>query len=280
MKSFIEYLFEGRKKRKAKRYKGGAAISYQGSGSRSGKAKKYKGGAAISYQGSGSRSHRLNEDEKPKLNYDYGNWSQWVAQRHNDHIAPDYQGVHNALHARYPYEAAPNHPHVYSFTMGSKDLNEELLAHYNNGTTPPNYIAGHHLPSLDQSMGHHKLKHKLDVYSGVTFHPGKLASANEDHIHFPNYLSTTLSKHTAASFTEPLKHDGVTARHILHLHLKKGQQGLYVGKHSSHDQEYEYILHRNQTFKINPKPEIIAPPEGFHTHTFIWHGDPVKSEEK
>jgi hypothetical protein len=192
------------------------------------------------------------------------------------------------LDKKYPISNIRDHSDaVEMYTTYSRHVNRTLLKHYEAGYDDPPKVDEHNIHKLDQAIGHNKLKHDLHVYSGVGFHPGeKCEMCHKGNLHLPAYTSTSICKKTATVFSHAIegttdKYNHEPVNHVLHIHLKKGQKGLYVGKHSNYDQnEYEYILPRHTTLKVHPKPSVV--PEGGHAgndyKTYIWHAHVIPSE--
>jgi hypothetical protein len=67
---------------------------------------------------------------------------------------------------------------------------------------------------------------------------------------------------------------------VLHIHLKKGQRGLYVGEHSAVGNEHEYLLPRHTTLKVHPTPTILPPGSHFSNMEpiHVWHAHVVPNE--
>lgn len=226
----------------------------------------------------------------PKKAKNWKHFFQWEKCHDNDHLGKDHHEVEAHLEKHYPLHDIEDHfDSVNAYTTASRHLNRSLLKHYESGETTPLKIHEHNIANLDKATGHHKLKHDLHVYSGVGFHPGEKASECPDNtIHLPAYTSASLCKKTATVFSHALpsnsdKYDHEPVNHVLHFHLKKGQKGLYVGRHSGYDNnEYEYILPRHTTVKVHPKPSIV--PEGGHIgndyKTYVWHAHVVANQDQ
>lgn len=121
---------------------------------------------------------------------------------------------------------------------------------------------------------HPPLEHDIKVYHGTSsWHPGEESSKHpEGHIHLPGYTSTSLSKRVADNFAggnahlDPKYHKSDS--HILEIHLKKGQKGVYIGSHSHHPDEREFLMPRDTKLKIHPKPTVIE--HHLPTHQSGW----------
>ena len=133
---------------------------------------------------------------------------------------------------------------------------------------------------IDGFLKDQKLPHDLHVYHGTEgFDPGKLASKHPKRlIKSAAYMSTSIKKHIAAGFAgsttgTPDGVGGFTSangynnknKHILHIHLKKGQRAAYLGSHSNFHEEHEALLPRNTTLKVHHEPTVLV--DG----TKVWH---------
>jgi hypothetical protein len=90
-------------------------------------------------------------------------------------------------------------------------------------------------------------------------------------------MSTSIDKKTAAGFSRTNLHntpqqvsdnmeEGRPKAHILHLHLKAGQRGMYMGAYGDCGNEHEFILPRDSTIKVHHEPTIL------HNGIHVWHG--------
>jgi hypothetical protein len=104
----------------------------------------------------------------------------------------------------------------------------------------------------------------------------------EGKLHLPAYTSTSTSKATALNFaTDHPDSKGKRHNHILHIHLKPGQKGHYIGDQGYHGNEYEFLLPRNTTLKVHPKPQSF-PAGSHHLNDYpvhVWHAHVVPNEE-
>lgn len=274
MKTFLEFITESKKPKKKKApkkhvtYRGTSVYVAQGNHSKK-ESGVYKGTAVVSNHGNRKKlEERFNRPPKVKKYRD------WVKEHENNHLGENHDQVGEHLHQAHPFDEAPHTPEVDEYTSASHSLNKSLLGHYQSGQVHPDKIFEHNLPKLDKAIDHHSLKHELHVYSGVSFHPGIEAAKNpEGKLHLPAYTSTSLSKAKAHEFTAPRE----GKNHVLHVHLKPSQKGIYVGKFSAHgDNEHEFLLPRHTTLKVHPKPTIVHGPEG---ETHIWHSHVVPNEK-
>jgi hypothetical protein len=297
MKSFTDFVEQRRKKR---------AVQYQGATFMTHDAHCHDPfDPADQFQGSAYPSHdvpvrphdprlrRIKEDEDsgyPKRevkNFDHLDYYKWEADHANKHIAPSIDTTQDYLHEKHPYAETP-HPHeVYAYTAGSRYLNKTLWQHYKRGDDPGSHVHPpvgdiHDLGLLDHAVGHHKLGTDLHVFRGIgsdADHPWEKASEDpKNRLHMPAYTSTSISKSAAWIFTDHLKDSqGKWANHMLHLHLKSGQPGLFIGQYSKYHTEGEFLLPRHTTIQLHPKPEIIAPRDHDSSKLplYLWHGHVV-----
>jgi hypothetical protein len=143
---------------------------------------------------------------------------------------------------------------------------------------------------LDEALDKYSLGSGLHTYSGVKFNPEE--EADEDgHLFLPAFTSTSIDKNIARSFADDTTHhtdgEGYTHHHIIHFDLKKGQKGMYVGRHpdvepdgqlSEHPNEHEFILPRNIKIKIHPDHDVYDDDEydkRYHIHhaTIVPHDE-------
>lgn len=234
------------------------------------------------------KKERVDEAWSIKKTKKWKSFGQWESNNDNHHLGGDRDEIENHLEKKYPPSNVRDHwDAVDMYTTSSRHVNRTLLKHYEAGYDDPPKVNEHNIQKLDQAIGHNKLKHDLHVYSGVGFHPGeKCEMCPKGTLHLPAYTSTSVCKRTASNFSHAIegttdKYNHEPVNHVLHIHLKKGQKGLYVGKNSGYDQnEYEYILPRHTTLKVHPKPSVV--PEGGHAgndyKTYVWHAHVVPSE--
>ena len=232
--------------------------------------------------GSHARSRKQEEKLEEAINWlgkkynqpESVNRSKWIKHNENSHIAQDpitYR--HRELIADKLKEAHPNltsdHPSygaVKDYTRTSHKINQYHLDNAegidtSNDSRLPEYKK--QTEHLDAILKEHKLPYNIHLYHGAGFNPGKEAAKHpEGLIRMPSYLSTSHNKVVAKSFAGGSIVDN--AEHILHIHAKKGQHGLYIGNRVIGD-EHETLLPRNQVLKVHPKPTILS--DG----TRIWH---------
>lgn len=212
----------------------------------------------------------------------------WEKRNDNDHIGPTHDHVAAVLDATQKREGK-DHEHLFRYTDGSHQLNRALHQAHIKGEPAPSHVGDplhkksyHHVAALDDALHRNSLHDDVHFYSGVAFHPGKQAAKHADnHIHLPAYTSSSIDKDTAQHFAHAggYRHpeikghdkDGTEIHgHIIHFHMKKGQKGAYVGAKSSYSTEREFLVPRNTTIKVHPRPERYQDAKtGKHYH--VWH---------
>ena len=185
----------------------------------------------------------------------------WLDKNDNTHLGASHVEIDKKLHdhnfAKHPQKKALD-----SYTDDSYDINRALIEKNKNHKN--------HIAQLSKAVSNSPLHHDIHVYHGTNgFHPGNEAKKHkEGHIHLPAFTSTTIDKHMAHSFANFQHEDTKKTGHILHIHVKKGQHGKYIGSHSKNehgDNEHEMLLQKGLVLKVHPKPKKLA--DGTH----IWH---------
>lgn len=198
---------------------------------------------------------------------------QWIEHNDNEHLGHSVHEVHKSLVEK-DKSSGNDADHVRAYTNESQWANKGLLRAHHSGETHDAVMGGVHIANMDKAVGRNKLGHDLHTYSGVTFHPGKLAAKHpEGHLHLPAYTSTSIDKETAHGFATG---DENEETHVMHFHLKKGQAGKYAEPHSANKGEHEFIMPRGTTVKVNPKPDKYQDNYGGTTH--VWHAHVVDKE--
>lgn len=295
MKTFLTYISEGGKTKKARRYKGTPAVVDTHGSHAQDKARRYKGTPVIvNTHGShaqGESPEKKRVDEKVEHSTDrvrhqeYELLGDWADSNDNKHLGRYKWDIDAHLHKGYPHDhfSKEHKLAVNRYTEHSRQLNHHLLEQYKAGVEPGDTFQKHNITHLDDVLNDRPLRHDLHVYSGVEFHPGEEAAKDpERKLHLPAYTSTSTNKSVAFGFTKGhADKDGNMHNHVLHIHLKPGQKGNYFGERAALGNEYEFLLPRNTTLKIHPEPSVL--PEGAHhanPHpTFIWHAHVVPNEE-
>lgn len=292
MKTFLTYISEGGKTKKARRYKGTPAVVDTHGSHAQDKARRYKGTPVVvnthgsHAQGESPEKKRVDEKVADLAQVQDETLWEWEHNHENTHLSK-FQGnsLDLTLANQYPHDHhSPEHKKaIKKYTENSLRLNRHLLDQYKAGTEPGDTFENHNIGHLDDVVHERALRHDLHVYSGVGFHPGEEAAKDpEGKLHLPAYTSTSVNKTTALNFaTDRFDSKGERHNHILHIHLKPGQKGHYIGERGYHGNEYEFLLPRNTTLKVNPKPQSF--PAGSHRlndyPVHVWHAHVVPNEE-
>lgn len=221
---------------------------------------------AVIFQGQGSLEGQDNDKDqddqpvkKPVAESEDGNW---FSKNDNHHVAAHIEHVANKVQQSQTREGLDHH-HLFAYTAGSRVVNKEMWSAHHADREPATQVHGfnntHDIKGLDKAVGRNKLGHDLHVYSGVAFDPEKAAKHHpEGHIHLPAYTSTSVDKDIARNFAANQRNDkshlgnsegGKVMGHVMHVHLKKGQAGAFVGNKSNFAHEHEFILPRGTTLK-------------------------------
>lgn len=231
----------------------------------------------------------------PLHQHGHVSWGQWVNHNDNHHLGEHPLDVHERLnHSKEHFKTIPGAQEAHDYTDNSSITNRELIDKARG--KKPSYEHNEHdaprvqeskkwkkdwhekrVKGMDEAIKHHPLEHDIHVYHGTSaFNPGEEAAKHKggihishdgkprktegNKIHLPAYTSTSLDKNTAQGFAGTGE-----GTHIIHVHMKKGQHGLYMGKNSHHDCEKEMILPRDTKLKIHPKPSRLS------NGTHVWH---------
>lgn len=191
----------------------------------------------------------------------------------NHHLGNHLEEVHSKLdHKLEDWQKHPQKDHLFKYSTNSADLNRyhinkasgQALSHQES--EHEKYTSSRHeehTKHLDKALKKSKLKHDLHVYHGLKgWHPGDEARKGNGHIRLPSYTSTSIDKSIAANFANTADHRG--EKHILHIHMKKGQHGHYLGSHSDFSNEKEMLLPRGTILKVHPKSTK-------HGSVRVWH---------
>jgi hypothetical protein len=84
--------------------------------------------------------------------------------------------------------------------------------------------------------------------------------------HNPGFTSTSLSHEIADGFakTKPSPGYNHAVRDIMKINIPGGYpHGSYIGRKSQHSDEYEYLLDKGHTFKLNPNPKVYNIGHGY-----------------
>lgn len=129
-----------------------------------------------------------------------------------------------------------------------------------------------HLPGL---LKKHTTPHELIVHTGLKVSPHKYfdEGAKHTHVHIPAYTSTSMEHEIAKDFSKVTMTQTQRESHALKLHIPKDAHGAYIGHHSNHPEEHEFLIHHGAVIKIHHKPEITSDKYGVKHHT--WHAELV-----
>ena len=103
-------------------------------------------------------------------------------------------------------------------------------------------------------------------------------------VNHPAYLSTSLDKKRAEYFSSKNKNydkNGIIHRHMLKIHVPKGNNGMYVEKNVGLRGEKELILPRNtklRHIKTEKKEGVLPQNNNYKTHTHLHHLEVVNDE--
>jgi hypothetical protein len=218
----------------------------------------------------------------------------WIIDHDNNHLGKNMLEVHRKLDTPAgDWNKQPNSEHTYRYSNYSYDLNEHLIQKHKAEKDPfynssPSMTKKHEtvIKGIDKHLKSSKLTHDLHVYHGtVGFNPDKLAAQHPQRkIKSHAFMSTSVNKNLAHQFAggtglsdnnknkafTNIEAERANGAHILHIHLKPGQHGKYLGSNSKHHDEKEFLLPRNTTLKVHPDPTVL------HDGTKIWHSHVVK----
>lgn len=225
-------------------------------------------------------SHSVSEDLQESSIYDVpvNKMDPALNDHGNKHIGQTVHEVAKKLHNP-ELKKAKGFRSVEKYTGFSGDINQELI-HKAAGKPGSSFDTdayrdlndkerstlkrGHarKVTALDSFIDNHpRTSHDMVVYHGThRWNPGKESAKHpEGHIHLPAYTSTSIDKHKANAFAAGHTHFKTDAgHHILEIHLPKGHKGVYLGSHSIHDDEKEFLLPRGTNLKIHPNPTKMS----------------------
>lgn len=181
----------------------------------------------------------------------------------------------------------PNNKHLTQYTDESQDLNMHLIKKHIEGKAPSKYRPMIKALDTELSRPENELKKKVVAYSGVGTNMARnlMEAKPEDHIHFPAYTSTSIHHDIAHEFSKylgareskipPRRGDTDAVRHIAVFHLPPGyKKGRFIRHLSFIKRENEYLLNRNQKFKMfERRYDPVA-------STMYHHLEPVSDDEK
>ncbi len=137
---------------------------------------------------------------------------------------------------------------------------------------------------LDLALKKTKSPHKIVVYSGTRHDPREHMNENKI-VNHPAYVSTSLDKDRAQSFSEKNKTiDGENEtihQHILKIHVPKKSDGMYVEHNFGLRGEKEFILPRNtklRHIKTETKEGVHEDYSDYKSHTHLHHMEVVNDK--
>ena len=129
---------------------------------------------------------------------------------------------------------------------GSQTINKPLIkGKFANKTHQKN--VEDHAKRLDTAIDKNKIKHDVHVYSGTSFNPMKHMD-EKGRLHSPAYISATHSRPVAGGYAQS-GGEGYNMRHIMHIHLKKGDPATHVSRVSEFSGEHETLIKRGVTLQ-------------------------------
>ena len=180
-----------------------------------------------------------------------GNYDAWKDTNENSHLGHTNNGIRKKLTTGHDL-TNDERINTLIYTRSSKPLNKKLIER-----TP---LTGGHkdmASSLDSAIARHPMKHKLHVYSGLSFNPEEHTDEHGK-MHSPAYISATHSKDEAHSFTT--QHRGI--HHIARITLHPGDPAIHVSPYSASPHEDETIIKRGVTLQHHGSSDYTDP-EGF-----------------
>jgi len=210
----------------------------------------------------------------------------WLDNQENDaNDGQDVNSLHEELLDHY-YMGLYKHPDlepIAKYTRRSSVLNKALIKAHKSGTSNIGERLNKQRDGINRAITSIPAPKNYYTYTGLGVNPKNLMD-ERNVVHSPAFLSSSLSALTAYGFTQdldretgqtPTKAGSETERHILRILVKKGQtNGAYVGDHSVHPDEQEYLHRSGLNLKINPNPKILIRWNGQKTH--IWDAESVE----
>lgn len=241
---------------------------------------------------SGNKGHKVNEayqDQYAKSPEGHEHYIDFGNKNYNDHMGEHVEHVHKALDLpQHKFEENPHSSALKRYSVSSFHINNSLIRKAGGRSnewehSPYDSPKEKELKDrkkarfesdvhdLDNSFKHPsaRLNHDLHVFHGTTkFNPGEEAAKNGGRIHLPAYTSTSINARNALDFADAGQSH---SSHVIHIHMKKGQHGHYLGSNSEVPEEQELLLPRNTTLRIHPKPTILHSGAGSSKKTHVWH---------
>ena len=164
--------------------------------------------------------------------------------RHNEiskklHSTNKFSANHEDAIKGYTNDSAGGEP-------GSQTVNKPLISgKFSNKTHQKN--VEDHAKQIDKAIDKNRIQHDVHVYSGTSFDPAKHMD-EKGRLHSPAYISATHSRPVAAGYAQS-GGEGYNMRHIIHIHLKKGDPATHVSRVSDFTGEHETIIKRGTTLQ-------------------------------
>jgi hypothetical protein len=254
----------------------------------------------------GSESHPWDDKEEHGM-HGFNAWNRAIVKARNEyHDSDAMKAEHKELEARSrehynthgpgPYDKKftihqhgleiTDHGHegLLDYTAHSKDLNHGLIAlsrGHEHSRISKNMIEMN-AESTSHGIKDHAapLKQTLHVYSGTgTYNPGPAFKEGNGIIHTPTFISSSISPHVAKKFARGASGQyGETESHVLHFELPEGyKKGAYIAHTSEHPKEHEFLLDRNQHWKLKSHQVVTTRDahgdednNGSHMKRHIW----------
>lgn len=179
----------------------------------------------------------------------------------NDHLGPNAYQVDLKLNDEAPKFKVNEKKTIKQYTHqngGSAKFNETLI-------NPKKTISQEHHDIVTHLHGlvSKPFNHDMHLFSGVSSDPRKWDKEKDGSTRLRAFTSMTTDRHVARAFAHNKarrsddQHDKKTDVHIIKLHVKAGDKGLPVSKHSIFKNEYESVLPADT--HIKPHPELSEP---------------------
>lgn len=144
----------------------------------------------------------------------------------------------------------------------SQDQKDAVVSYTNAHSTLNNRILNNKLVDLDIPKIHHidaalhnsSTPHSITVYTGTDTDHAHLLR-NNNLVHHPSYVSTSLSLRKAMAFAAGRGGD------VVAIHIPAGQAGRYIGGISHIESEREFLLPRGLTFRMDKAKRQVATKE-------------------
>lgn len=241
----------------------------------------------------GQHGPGMPQKTKDEWGDEFHNKHLWTNENPNPHLGDDHDDVHKKLSmSDHEWKHHPHKDSLYHYSLGSNDINNYHIARETGQKEKSPHQIDHewddeweksrkrtkkmalikHSHNIDKAMRKSSLKHDVHVYHGLKgWNPSEEAAKHpERKIKLPAYTSTSIHRSTADNFAGE---DANREKHVLHIHLKKGQKGIYLGHHSHYDNEREMLLPRGTTLKIHKHKDRVK--SDWNVDTIIHHAHVV-----